>query len=95
MKLANSIMPLRQSQRKQSHAERLASEAIVLPQAEECLSINAIVFGGCLALFAFGAGTGPGTLLLIGTGLCTLTGFAGIFVTKQALRRKAERDKDS
>lgn len=52
------------------------------------LAINAMCFGGCIVLLAFGVGSGPLILLTIGTGLSLGAGLIGAIV---ASRKAAAR----
>jgi hypothetical protein len=55
------------------------------------LAINAVCFGACIVLLAFGTGGGPLVLLTIGTGLSLGAGLTGAIVVarKNAARRQS------
>ena len=55
-----------------------------------CLTVNAVACGGCIVLLTLGSANDPTLLRLIGTGLYTAAGLAGVFVAKQEKRRTAE-----
>jgi len=52
------------------------------------LAINAVCFGGCIVLLAFGAASGPLVFLTIGTGLSFGAGLGGaILASRKGLTR--------
>jgi len=55
------------------------------------LAINAVCFGACIVLLAFGAGSGPLVVLTIGTGLSFGAGLTGAIVAarKNAVPRQS------
>jgi hypothetical protein len=57
------------------------------------LAINCLVFGGCLTMLALGVANGPSILLTIGTGLCTLAGFAGIYLARKSSKKTIEQSR--